>query len=126
MNNEKSFRLFIISITSLASFLIAFMSSAINIALPVIGKEFNSGAVLLSWLATAYILTGAVLLIPLGKLSDIYGRSKFLKIGIFVFMIGTLLCGLSGKRQRQNTRYQCNSCLCRIIVRSFHWRDNNS
>ena len=96
MNNEKSFRLFIISITSLASFLIAFMSSAINIALPVIGKEFNSGAVLLSWLATAYILTGAVLLIPLGKLSDIYGRSKFLKIGIFVFMIGTLLCGLSG------------------------------
>jgi len=76
--------------------MIAFMGSAINIALPVIGHEFHTGAVLLSWLATAYILTAAVLLIPLGKLSDIYGRSKFLKIGIFIFTIGTLLCGLSG------------------------------
>jgi EmrB/QacA subfamily drug resistance transporter len=96
MNSDKRFGLFVISVTSLASFLIAFMSSAINIALPVIGLEFHSGAVLLSWLATAYILTAAVLLIPLGKLSDIYGRSKFLKIGIFVFTVGSLLCGLSG------------------------------
>jgi len=72
------------------------MSSAINIALPVIGQEFHSGAVLLSWLATAYILTAAVLLIPFGKLSDIYGRSKFLKIGIFIFTAGSFLCALSG------------------------------
>lgn len=73
----------------------AFMGSAINIALPVIGKEFNLGAVLLSWLATAYLLTTAVLLIPAGKLSDIFGRAKFLKIGVIVFSTGTVLCGLS-------------------------------
>ena len=73
----------------------AFMSSAINIALPSIGKEFNLGPVLLSWLATAYLLTTAVLLIPVGKLSDIYGRAKFLKIGIIIFTIGSLLSGFS-------------------------------
>lgn len=71
----------------------AFMGSAINIALPLIGKEFNSSAVLLSWLATAYILTAAVLLVPAGKISDIYGRAKFLKFGIVIFSSGTLLCG---------------------------------
>jgi EmrB/QacA subfamily drug resistance transporter len=95
MNSDKSFRLFVIIVSSLASFMIAFMGSAINIALPVIGQEFHSGAVLLSWLATAYILTAAVLLIPAGKLSDIYGRSKFLKLGIFVFTAGSFLCALS-------------------------------
>lgn len=73
----------------------AFMGSAINIALPVIGKEFNLGAVLLSWLATAYLLTTAVLLIPAGKLSDIFGRAKFLKIGVIVFSAGTILCAFS-------------------------------
>ena len=82
---ESRFKLFIIVITTLASFMTAFMSSAINIALPSIGKEFNLGPVLLSWLATAYLLTTAVFLIPVGKLSDIYGRAKFLKIGIIIF-----------------------------------------
>jgi EmrB/QacA subfamily drug resistance transporter len=74
----------------------AFMGSAINIALPLIGREFNSDAVLLSWLATAYLLTAAVLLVPVGRLSDIFGRARFLKLGIIVFSTGSLLCGLSG------------------------------
>jgi len=71
------------------------MSSAINVALPVIGKEFNSSAILLSWIATSYLLTTAVLLIPIGKLSDIYGRSKFMKFGIIIFTAGSLFCALS-------------------------------
>ena len=73
----------------------AFMGSAINVALPVMGKEFNAGSVLLSWFATAYLLTTAILLIPSGKLSDIYGRALFMKIGMIIFTIGTFLCGLS-------------------------------
>lgn len=95
MESESKFRVFIIILTTIASFMTAFMGSAINIALPVIGKEFNLGAVLLSWLATAYLLTTAVLLIPAGKLSDIFGRAKFLKTGVIVFSLGTILCALS-------------------------------
>jgi EmrB/QacA subfamily drug resistance transporter len=95
LNNQPGFRRFIIVVTSLASFMTAFMGSAINIALPLIGKEFNSDAVLLSWLATAYLLTTAVLLIPVGRLSDIFGRGRFLKLGIVIFSSGTLLCGIS-------------------------------
>ena len=95
MISESRFKIFIIIITTLASFMTAFMGSAINIALPLIGNEFSSGAVLLSWFATSYLLTTAVLLIPIGKLSDIIGRAKFMKIGIIIFSIGSLLCGLS-------------------------------
>ena len=95
MVTESRFKLFVIIITTLASFMTAFMGSSINIALPSIGKEFNLGPVFLSWLATIFLITTAVLLLPAGKLSDIYGRAKFMKIGIIIFSLGSLSCGFS-------------------------------
>jgi EmrB/QacA subfamily drug resistance transporter len=95
LNKLKNSPVIILTISVLASFITSFMSSAINVALPVIAKEFDASAVLLSWIATAYILTGVSSLIPIGKLSDIYGRVKYLKIGILVFALSCLLSGLS-------------------------------
>lgn len=83
----------ILLITTLTSFMTAFMGSSINIALPVIGKDFNAPAIILSWLSTAYLVTAAALLLPIGKLTDIYGRTKFFKLGISLFTAGSLLCG---------------------------------
>lgn len=83
----------ILLITILTSFMTAFMGSSINIALPVIGKEFNAPAIILSWLSTAYLVTAAALLLPIGKLTDIYGRTKFFKLGISLFTAGSFLCG---------------------------------
>lgn len=71
------------------------MSSAINVALPAIAAEFDANAVLLSWIATAYILTGVASLIPVGKLSDIYGRVKFLRIGVLFFAASCIASGFS-------------------------------
>lgn len=85
----------ILFITTLTAFMTAFMGSSLNIALPVIGKEFNSSALLLSWLSTSYLLTTAALLLPVGQLNDIYGRTKFLKLGIVLFTLGSLLCGIA-------------------------------
>lgn len=80
---------------ALTSFMTAFMSSALNIALPQIGKEFNINAVTISWTSTAYLLASASLLIPAGKLSDIYGRILFFKVGLIIFSVGTIICGIS-------------------------------
>jgi EmrB/QacA subfamily drug resistance transporter len=85
----------ILFVSAVASFITAFMGSAINVAIPEIGKEFASSAVLLSWIATAYILTSVVLLIPAGKISDIYGRVKLFKIGIVIFTASSMLVGFS-------------------------------
>ena len=60
----------IISAT-LSSFLTPFMASSINIALPTIGKEFSMSAIYLSWVASTYLLTAAMFLVPLGKAADI-------------------------------------------------------
>ncbi len=85
----------ILLITTLTAFMTAFMGSSINIALPIIGIELKANAILLSWISTAYLVSTAALLLPVGKLTDIYGRTKFLKWGIILFTLGSLLCGLS-------------------------------
>jgi EmrB/QacA subfamily drug resistance transporter len=73
----------------------AFMGSALNIALPIIGIDFSASALMLSWLSTIYLLTSAALLLPIGKLSDIYGRTRFFKIGLILFTTGSFMCAFS-------------------------------
>ena len=85
----------ILLITTLTAFMTAFMGSSINIALPVIGMDFKASAILLSWISTSYLVSTAALLLPVGKLTDIYGRTKFFKWGIILFTLGSLLCGVS-------------------------------
>ena len=85
----------ILAISVVASFTTSFMGSAINVALPSISLEFSSSAVLLGWIATSYTLANAASLIPVGKLSDIYGRTKFFKAGILMFAVSCLVSGMS-------------------------------
>ena len=83
----------ILLITTLTAFMTAFMGSSINIALPIIGIEFNSNAIMLSWLSTSYLVTTAALLLPAGRLTDILGRTRFFKWGIVLFTMGSILSG---------------------------------
>ena len=61
--NDKAAKLSALIIASISSFLTPFMISAVNIGLPAIGKEFKADAVLLSWVATSYLLAAAVALV---------------------------------------------------------------
>jgi EmrB/QacA subfamily drug resistance transporter len=81
----------VLFIAALSPFLTTFMGSSINIALPPIGREFQMNAVLLGWVATAYILGSATCLLPFGRLADIYGRKRILTYGIFIFTIASIL-----------------------------------
>ncbi len=72
-------------VVTLTAFLTPFDGSAVNIALPSIGKEFSMDAVSLGWVATAYLLASAMFLVPFGRVADIYGRKKIFTLGIFVF-----------------------------------------
>jgi EmrB/QacA subfamily drug resistance transporter len=82
-------------IAGLASFLAPFMGSAINIALPSIGRRFGTDAVTLGWVATGYLLSAAVCLVPFGRLADIHGRKKFFLAGIMVYSSSTLLSAMA-------------------------------
>ncbi|MBM4452839.1 MAG: MFS transporter, partial [Chloroflexi bacterium] len=71
------------------------MGSSINVALPAIGKDLSMHAVVLGWVATAYLLASAMLLVPFGRLADIYGRKKLFTIGMVIYTAGSLVATLS-------------------------------
>ncbi|MDQ2085131.1 MFS transporter [Herbivorax sp. ANBcel31] len=85
----------VLIIASLGSFLTPFMASSINIALPDIGEEFSMGAILLSWVATSYLLSSAVFLVPFGKIGDKFGRKKIYTYGIITFVLASFGCSVS-------------------------------
>jgi len=92
---DASLKKYTLLVAATASFLTPFMGSAINLAIPSIGREFNSTTFLLSWVATSYILASAAFLVPFGRLADIVGRKKIFITGVVSFCVSSLLCGLA-------------------------------
>jgi EmrB/QacA subfamily drug resistance transporter len=93
--NDSSEKNSALLVATLASFLTPFMTSAVIIALPSIGKEFSLNAILLSWVPTSYILAAAVFLVPFGRLADIYGRKKIFTCGIFIYTASSFFTAIS-------------------------------
>jgi len=85
----------VLLVATLSSFLTPFMSSSVNVALPVIGREFSADAILLSWIATAFLLAAAVSLVPLGKIADIYGRKRIFTLGLALYVLTSFLAAVA-------------------------------
>jgi EmrB/QacA subfamily drug resistance transporter len=79
----------------LASFLVPFMGSAINLSLPQIGASFSMGAVSQSWIATIYLIAAAIFQVPFARMADLFGRKKIFIQGLALFGISTFLCSVS-------------------------------
>jgi len=90
--NSRRLILFSIIITS---FINPFLGAAINIALPSISEDFSLGAVGMSWVSMAFMLSSAVFLVPLGKLADIRGRKQVFFVGNIIIAASSILCALS-------------------------------
>ncbi len=89
-------RKLIIMVSVMASlFLVALDQTIIATALGKIVEEFNAFSSL-SWIVTAYLIATTLTVPIAGKLSDIFGRRKILLIGVGVFVLGSLMSGLSG------------------------------
>ena len=85
----------VLLVATIAAFIFPFMGSAVNIALPSLWKELSLDAVILGWVATAYLLSSAALLVPFGRIADIYGRKKIFTCGLVIFTLSSLFCGMA-------------------------------
>ena len=82
-------------VSSLASFLVPYTVSSLNVALPSISHDFQLDAVRLGWVTSAYMLTAAVCIVPFGKLADMHGRKRVFLLGNLLFIAGSLLAAVS-------------------------------
>jgi len=78
----------------LAMLLSALDQTIVSTALPQIAVDLH-GLDKLSWVVTSYLLASAIATPIYGKLGDMYGRKKIFISSIVVFLIGSILCGLS-------------------------------
>jgi EmrB/QacA subfamily drug resistance transporter len=92
--DDRTRRLILLLII-ITSFINPFLGAAINIALPAIAKDFSMGAVGMSWVAMAFLLSSAIFLVPFGKLADIKGRKLVFLAGNLIITATSILCALS-------------------------------
>ncbi len=69
--------------------------SVVNVALPVIQRELNATTSDVQWIVEAYSLFLAALILVGGSLGDHFGRRRIFAIGIAVFTLSSIWCGLS-------------------------------
>ena len=79
---------------------VAFMAQLdffiVNVALDGIGASFpGSGAGALSWVLNAYAIVFAAVLVPAGRIADLWGRKKVLLVGVGIFTLASLIASLA-------------------------------
>jgi EmrB/QacA subfamily drug resistance transporter len=85
----------VVAATVLGSAMASIDATVVGIALPAIGRDFDTGLAALQWVVTAYTLTLAGLLLVGGALGDRYGRRRIFLIGVIWFAVASLLCGIA-------------------------------
>ncbi len=79
----------------LGTFMLLLDITIVNVALPGIQSALHSSFSDLQWVVDAYALTLASLLLTAGSLADIFGRRRLYVIGLSVFTLASLLCGIA-------------------------------
>ncbi|MBA2568540.1 MAG: DHA2 family efflux MFS transporter permease subunit [Actinobacteria bacterium] len=76
-------------------FMIMLDNTVVNVALPSIGRDFDTGLSELEWVVNGYALTFGVLMLTGGKLADLLGRRRIFIVGLAIFTLASLACGLA-------------------------------
>src|SRR5215218_8439066 len=76
-------------------FMIMLDTTFVNVALPAIQEDLGADLSELEWIGTGYALTFAALMLTGGKLADLLGRRLIFVLGIAVFTLSSLACGLA-------------------------------
>ncbi len=82
-----------------AFFMVILDAAIVTVALPSIEKELDFSAQGLQWVVSAYALTFAGLLLLGGRAADLLGRRRVFMVGVVLFTLASLLCGLAWSDQ---------------------------
>src|SRR6476619_1948396 len=93
MNNRT--RWFALYVLCLGSLMIVLDATIVNVALPSIRKDLGFSQTSLAWVVNAYLLTFGGCLLLGGRLGDLYGHKRLFLVGLTLFTLASLGCGLA-------------------------------
>jgi EmrB/QacA subfamily drug resistance transporter len=89
-----------LAVTAVAVFMAMLDVTIVNVAFPSIQHTFSSTSIGdLSWVLNAYNVAVAALLVPAGRLADRFGRRRAFFAGLWVFLLGSVMCGAAGSAE---------------------------
>ena len=85
----------ILTIIVLGTLMGSLDSTIVLLAFPTINDSLHSDLATSIWIILAYLLVIAVATTQMGRIGDIYGRSRIFNTGFIIFTVGSVLCGFS-------------------------------
>lgn len=85
----------VLALVCVAQFVVVLDVTIVAVALPPIQRDLGFETTDLQWVVTAYTLVFAGFLLLAGRIADLYGRRRWFLVGLCVFSIASLLCGMA-------------------------------
>src|SRR6476619_8556962 len=89
-------RWLILGIVGAAFFMTVLDVAIVNVAIPSIQTDLNVTETTVQWVLIAYAITFGGFLLLGGRLADLLGRRRIFLVGLTLFTIASLICGLAG------------------------------
>ena len=86
-------------ILCLGMLMIILDSTIVNVALPSIQSDLDFSQASLTWVVNAYLIAFGGLLLLAGRLGDLVGRKRIFLVGLVVFTVASLACGLAQSQE---------------------------
>jgi EmrB/QacA subfamily drug resistance transporter len=93
---EENRKWLTLAAVSFGLFMIMLDNTIVNVALPSIQGALHLKISELEWVVTGYALTFGALMLTGGKLADLFGRRLIFVVGLAIFTLSSLACGLAG------------------------------
>ena len=90
-----AYRWLVVGTVCVGAFLGQLDASIAGLVLPTLEEVFGAPVASVEWVAVAYLLTLAALVVPIGRVADLLGRKTLYTWGFLVFIVGSAACGLA-------------------------------
>src|ERR687886_657302 len=92
---EARHRWFVLAVVGAAFFMTVLDVAIVNVAIPSIQRDLKIAEETVQWVITAYSITFGGFLLLGGRMADLLGRRRIFAVGLILFTLGSLACGLS-------------------------------
>ncbi len=90
-----AYRWLVVGTVCVGAFLGQLDASIASLVLPTLEEVFGAPVASVEWVAIAYLLTLAALVVPIGRMADLLGRKTLYTGGFLIFIVGSGACGLA-------------------------------